>query len=117
MKFLYRATCGCAITMAVGLMTADVASAQSPQPPPTTTGSRYEVGGQLSGLRASDLNATNPGFGGRFAYEFTDWLSAEAEYNFFPHEDYSFSAGQTPITDLHVTTMRHRGEAFFGPKI
>jgi hypothetical protein len=40
--------------------------------------------------------ATNPGFGGRFAYEFTDWISAEAEvtnsttHNFSPRVGLGF---------------------------
>lgn len=100
-----------AFVMAIGLAAADTASAQTAQ----TGGSRFEVGGQFSALRLSDLKSTNPGFGGRFAYDFTDWIAAEAEMNLFPHDDYTAISSLLP--DLQVTALRRRGEAFFGPKI
>jgi hypothetical protein len=98
------------MTIAIGLTAVSHASAQT-----VTAGQRYEVGGQFSALRASDLNTTNGGVGGRFSYILTDWMSAEAEMNFFPHEDWTVSS--TTPTAYRVTSQRRRGEAFFGPKI
>jgi hypothetical protein len=103
-----------AFAMVIGLAAADSASAQTGGS--QTGGSRFEVGGQFSALRLSDLKSTNPGIGGRFAYEFTDWMAAEAEMNFFPHEDFTM-VGVATRQDLRVTTLRRRGEAFFGAKI
>jgi hypothetical protein len=113
---MHRATL--AFAMAIGLAAADSASAQTAgQTAGQMDGSRFEVGGQFSALRLSDLKSTNPGFGGRFAYDFSDWVAAEAEANFFPHEDFRTVGIGTLAPDLRVTSYRRRGEAFFGAKI
>lgn len=82
---------------------------------PSADGHRFEVGGQVSVLSNSVVNAfdgtvvpcinppcpfllsglsksrkTQPGFGGRFGYNLTDNLALEAELNVFPKAD-SFS--------------------------
>src|SRR5713226_9738197 len=51
-------------------------SAQSKTP-------KFEVGTQFSLIRFSDLDITEPGFGGRFTYNINDHLAVEAEGNFF----------------------------------
>ncbi len=47
---------------------------------------KFEVGTQFSVIRFSDLEITEPGFGGRFTYNVNDHLAVEAEVNFFPRE-------------------------------
>ncbi|MEK6282350.1 MAG: outer membrane beta-barrel protein [Acidobacteriota bacterium] len=47
---------------------------------------KYEVGAQFSLLRFSDLDITEPGFGGRFTYNINEHIAVEAEGNFFPRE-------------------------------
>jgi len=89
-------------------------SSASAQP----SGSRFEVGGQLSTLQVSgsDLSAIHAGVGGRFVYNLTDWASLEAEGNYFPNDNVTFDSS-TPSNDLRVEYRRTRAEAFFGPKL
>jgi beta-glucanase (GH16 family) len=51
---------------------------------------RYEVGAQFSSLSLNEPNSslyrTEPGFGGRFTVNLTDYLAAEAETNFYPNQ-------------------------------
>lgn len=51
---------------------------------------RYEVGAQFSLLSLNEPNSslyrTEPGFGGRFTVNLTDYLAAEAETNFYPNQ-------------------------------
>ena len=47
---------------------------------------KYELGAQFTVLKVSDLDITEPGFGGRFTYNVTDNIAFEAEGNFFPRE-------------------------------
>src|SRR5713226_7557983 len=54
-------------------------SAQSKTP-------KFEVGTQFSLIRFSDLDITEPGFGGRFTYNINDHLAVEAEVNLFPRK-------------------------------
>jgi len=65
------------------LFNKQLVSAQSKTP-------RYEVGAQFSLIRFSDLDldhgVSEPGFGGRFTYNFNEHVAAEAEVNFFPRE-------------------------------
>jgi Outer membrane protein beta-barrel domain len=55
---------------------------------------KYEIGAQFSMVRFSDLDITEPGFGGRFTYNINKHVAAEAEVNFFPRE-VKDSFGQT----------------------
>ncbi len=57
------------------------ASAQTETP-------RYEVGAQFTSLTKPGFgqSRTDPGFGGRFTYNITDYLAVEAETNFFPEK-------------------------------
>jgi len=55
---------------------------------------KFEVGGQftilrppthtVNGLTLSEDRANDPGFGGRFGYNFSKYVALEAEVNFFP---------------------------------
>jgi hypothetical protein len=57
---------------------------------------KFEVGGQFTMLRwpthtlngnsLSEDQANDPGFGGRFGYNFSKYLALEAEVNFFPRD-------------------------------
>jgi hypothetical protein len=89
------------------LMPGRVASAQSL--------GRFEVGGQVSALRIQDFGSTPAGFGGRFSFDLSDWLSVESELNFFPRDTITVD-GQAGA-DLRVAYRRQRSEAVFGPKL
>src|SRR5882672_8118720 len=54
-------------------------SAQSQTP-------KYEVAAQFSLIRFSDLDITEPGFGGRFTYNINKHVAVEAEVNLFPRK-------------------------------
>ncbi len=47
---------------------------------------RYEVGAQFSSI-TFEPDFTQPGFGGRFTFNFNDHLALEAETNFFPNDN------------------------------
>jgi len=47
---------------------------------------KFEVGAQFSLIRFSDLDITEPGFGGRFTYNINKHVAVEAEGSFFPRE-------------------------------
>src|SRR5713226_10748425 len=47
---------------------------------------KFEVGAQFSLVRFSDLDITEPGFGGRFTYNINDHLAVEDEVNLFPRK-------------------------------
>ncbi len=49
---------------------------------------RYEVGAQFTSLTKPGFgqSRTDPGFGGRFTYNITDYIAVEAETNFFPEK-------------------------------
>ncbi len=65
------------------LLTAHSTRAQTETP-------RYEVGVQFSSLSINEPNSnlyrTEPGFGGRFTFNLTDYLAVEAETNFYPNQ-------------------------------
>ena len=62
---------------------------------------RYEVGAQFSSLSIRDpafANHTEPGFGGRFTVNLTEYLAAEAQVDFYPQNRRNaseFSGGRT----------------------
>ncbi len=47
---------------------------------------KFEVGGQFSYMHLGEELRHEPGFGGRFTYNITDYLSLEAEMNLFPRD-------------------------------
>lgn len=47
---------------------------------------KFEVGAQFSLIRFSDLDITEPGFGGRLTYNINDHLAVDAEVNLFPRK-------------------------------
>jgi len=82
---------------------------------------KFEVGAQFSALRFGDLDVTEPGLGGRFAYNLNDNLALEAEGNFFPNkqgqdEQYGFLQGGRKTQALFGAKVGMRREriGFFG---
>jgi len=74
---------------------------------------RFEVGAQFSSLTIneppfSDNFRTEPGFGGRFTVNLTDYLAAEAQVDFYPNDNEPFG---TAYTGGRTTT------GFFGAKV
>lgn len=64
---------------------------------------RYEIGVQVTALivqpRDPNFSVTlprkhaEPGFGGRFTFNITDWIAAEAEGNYFTRDNFGFPEG------------------------
>src|SRR5437763_16917458 len=70
---------------------------------------KFEVGAQFSLVRFSDLDITEPGFGGRFTYNLNSHVAVEAEANFFPRE----------VKDFYGETLQggRKTQGLFGIKI
>jgi len=75
---------------------------------------RFEVGAAVTALRLSSFDATSAGIAGRFTVNATDWLAADAELAFTPHDDVVLAA---PGFDFRTSYFRRRIEAFAGPKV
>lgn len=60
--------------------------ARAQQEPEKSKATRYEVGVQFSSITFSP-DFTQPGFGGRFTYNFNDNFALEAEINYFPNDN------------------------------
>jgi len=97
---------------------------------------KYEIGGQFTILRRKDADTvreafrqffdttntpeiaeiiTEPGFGGRFTYNFTKNIAIEAEANFF-----SVDKKSMPVVGMPIPVREPGGRKFqavFGPKI
>ena len=82
---------------------------------------RWEVGGQFSVLQPSDSASTNAGIGARVAWHAANWVSAEAEVNYFASERFEWDGVPSPagvsFDRFNLRYNRQRLEAFFGPKI
>lgn len=61
---------------------------------------RYEVGAQFTSITKPDFSggATEPGFGGRFTFNFNRSVALEAVGNFFPHQCFSCGSNNGNIT-------------------
>lgn len=58
-------------------------------------GPKVDLGAQFSVIRFRDFDTTDAGVGGRIGYHFNDYISAEAEFNFFPSDkDGLFESGR-----------------------
>src|SRR5260370_38405894 len=68
---------------------------------------KFEVGAQFSLIRFSDLDITEPGFGGRFTYNINKHVAVEAEGNFFPRDPENF---------YEALKGGHKTQALFGIK-
>src|SRR5713226_10087891 len=68
---------------------------------------KFEVGAQFSLIRFSDLEITEPGFGGRFTYNINKHVAVEAEVNLFPRD-----------TEDYIESLKggHKTQALFGLK-
>src|SRR5712692_7127112 len=75
-------------------------SAQSKTP-------KFEVGTQFSLIRFSDLEITEPGFGGRFTYNINKHVAVEAEVNLFPRDRQDSN---------DASKGGHKAQALFGIK-
>ncbi|HEX8143319.1 MAG TPA: outer membrane beta-barrel protein [Pyrinomonadaceae bacterium] len=78
---------------------------------------RYEVGAQFSSLSLRDpsfSNFTEPGFGGRFTVNITDYLAAEAQVDFYPQNrsNVTESSGGRTLTGLFGLKAGKRYERF-----
>ena len=77
---------------------------------------RMEVGGGASVHRLSKSDSTSAGFSGRFTFDLTRWLAAEAEVTFFPSDDIVIRT-QIAGTDFGVEHQRRRMDGLFGVKV
>jgi hypothetical protein len=73
-----------AVVATICLLSYQVSRAQSQTP-------KLEAGAQFTSLTLSPQDffgsVTEPGFGGRLTYNFTDYLAAESEINFYPNHN------------------------------
>lgn len=76
---------------------------------------RFEVSGQASVLRLSDFGATNAGIGGRIGFDLSRWVTADAEVDFFPNDD--FVSPDSTAPEFRLFHYRRRTDAFFGVRI
>jgi hypothetical protein len=60
--------------------------AQAQGGPEKSEATRFEVGAQFSSLTL-EPDLTQPGFGGRFTFNFNDHIALEAELNYFPNDN------------------------------
>ena len=99
-KLRYRLSV--AVGVAFFMCSAGITHAQTEGAP------KIELGVQFTslGINTSTGTRTEPGFGGRFTYNLTDHVALEAEGNFFPKNDRSFSS----------TAGGNAGQALFGVK-
>src|SRR5579883_1544827 len=88
--------------------------AQSNEEPP-----RYEVGAQFSSLTIKEPPfgfgfRTEPGFGGRFTYNFNRSIAAEAQIDFYPNDNgaRSFETGGRTLQGLFGVKAGRRFERF-----
>lgn len=77
---------------------------------------RMEVGGGASVHRLSKSDTTSAGFTGRFTFDLTRWLAAEAEVTFFPNDDILIRT-QLPDAAFGVEHQRRRMDGLFGAKV
>src|SRR5712692_9524671 len=68
---------------------------------------KFEVGAQFSLIRFSDLEITEPGFGGRFTYNINKHVAVEAEVNLFPRDRQDSN---------DASKGGHKAQALFGIK-
>lgn len=89
---------------------ADPASAQP-------AGGRVEVGAQAAILRLDGVNGsrstTNGGIGGRVSFDLTNWMTLEAEVNFFPRD----KIAGPESGDTRLAQYRRRTDALAGVRI
>jgi len=69
---------------------------------------RFEAGAQIVAVRSGEFDANDVGFGGRFSWQPTDLIGAEAEMNVYPRR---FPASRS------TTFSRGRIEGLFGATI
>ncbi|MGI8995803.1 MAG: outer membrane beta-barrel protein [Pyrinomonadaceae bacterium] len=79
---------------------------------------RFEIGAQFSSLTIREPSfgnvRTEPGFGGRATFNFTDYLAAEAQVDFYPNDSRreSVSSGGRTTTGLFGVKAGKRFERF-----
>ena len=85
----------------------------------TAFAQRMEVGGGLTLHQLSKSESTVTGFSGRFTFDITKWLAAEAEVTFFPNDDIPVPVGDPPPIggNFRLVYERRRTDGLFGAKI
>lgn len=74
---------------------------------------KFEAAGQYVFMRHSDFDQSNSGLGGRFDYNFTRYLAAEGEFDFFPQKRLVLNSIQLPFQNYYDSW---RMEGLFGIK-
>ena len=74
------------ISLGVMLLSFYQQDARGQSEPEKSKATRFEVGAQFSSITFSP-DYTQPGFGGRFTYNFNDNIAVEAELNYFPNDN------------------------------
>ena len=85
-----------------------------------STARRIELSGQASLLRLSDFDTTQGGIGGRVTLDVTNWLAADAEFQFFPSDNIVLPIGGVGPTALPLALVAHyrrRTDGFVGVKV
>lgn len=77
---------------------------------------RMEVGGGATVHRLTKSDTTTAGLTGRFTFDLTNWLAAEAEITFFPSDDIIVRTAPA-FADVGVGHYRKRTDGLFGVKI
>ncbi len=96
------------VVLLIGL--ADVLPARAQEP------SRFEIGALFSALRLGDLNDVNAGVGGRFSYDLSTWIAADAEFNFVPQDSATVTGRAPGSPEFRLIYQRRRADALFGVK-
>ncbi|MCI0488004.1 MAG: porin family protein [Blastocatellia bacterium] len=74
-------------------------------------GPKVDLGAQFSVIRFRDFDTTDAGFGGRIGYHFNDYISVEAEFNYFPDDKDGFFEGGRKTQGLFGIKTGVRSEA------
>ena len=83
---------------------------------PSAFAQRMEVGGGATVHRLTGSDTTTAGVNGRFTFDITNWLAAEAEVTFFPSDDIVVRT-QVPGSNFGVGHYRRRTDGLFGVKL
>jgi len=101
---------GLAILMLVTLMGVRPALAQA-------TYGAFELGAQTTLLRLSNFGQTNAGIGGRASFDLSRWASVEAELNFTPRDNATYTSTSISGDVMRTIYHRRRADALFGMKL
>jgi len=77
----------------------------------------FELGAQTTLLRLSNFGQTNAGIGGRASFDLSRWATVEAEINFTPRDNATFTSTSLSGDVLRTVYHRRRADGLFGAKI